>query len=100
MTNRWVVSTTAVRCLVIPKDFLLQHNENNMWPRARQKISSSFPSNNRIYRSLIRQVKWCRFKREYYQYLIKRRNMNVGTKLQDVPYYWRINVDVPLSLLY
>lgn len=100
MTDRWVLSNTAVRCLVIPRDFLLQHNYYNIWPRIRQKISSSFPSTYQMYRSLIRQVQWYRFKHDFIEHLRKRKNINKNARLTNVPHHWRINTDIPTFLLY
>lgn len=99
LSNRWIISSTPIRCLVIPRDYLLQHNENNVWPRARQRISASFPNAKQIYQSVRQQVKWKRFKTQYSQRLLVNRNLTSGTRLRDVPRYWRSNVDVPRALM-
>lgn len=99
LTNKWIISDKAVRCLVVPKDFLLQHNRNNIWSRQLRKITDSFPSDALIYNSLMQQVKWFRYKKECVNHSIRRRSISTTT-LDHVPYYWRICVDVPECLVW
>jgi hypothetical protein len=48
MKNRRVVSLTPVKCLLIPRYWLLQHNRANIWPRVKNFLNSQYLSNKQL----------------------------------------------------
>lgn len=53
MRNRRIVSVTAVRCLLIPRYWLLEHNRANIWARVKAFMTSKYPSRKKLFNKFV-----------------------------------------------
>lgn len=99
LTNRWVTSTTAVRCLLMPTDFLFRrHNQTNIWTMTLGRLNNSFADLSEIEERLFLRFKWYRYKRQLYEHVrCSRSRKIISTKPNDVPRYWQINRELPAA---
>ncbi|KAL0272810.1 UNVERIFIED_CONTAM: hypothetical protein PYX00_005644 [Menopon gallinae] len=85
--NRFLVSVTEVTCLIIPLQFLLQHNPNNIWRRIKLFLNIYLPSEEKVLSDYFINKKWNEDKRK----LISSKNVKCPTKMSDVPKSIRLN---------
>ncbi|KAI4497774.1 hypothetical protein M0802_007100 [Mischocyttarus mexicanus] len=93
MDNRRIVSVTPVRCFLIPRYWLMEHNQANIWHRVRLFMDSKFLTRNQLFRE------WIQYKRKLVNDIIKkgRRSRNSAT-IYDVPYSIRITEEIDPKL--
>lgn len=48
MRNRRIVSITPVRCLLVPRYWLLEHNRANIWERVKLFMESKYPCQEKL----------------------------------------------------
>lgn len=82
MEHRIIVAETKVQCLLLPRYWLFEHNQNpaNMWHRQRIQLEINIPSREKLFKFFMDSRKWDTFKNE-----ITSSFKNSGTKLQDIP---------------
>uniref|UniRef100_W8BHV8 Cyclic nucleotide-binding domain-containing protein 2 n=1 Tax=Ceratitis capitata TaxID=7213 RepID=W8BHV8_CERCA len=82
MEHRIIVAETKVQCLLLPRYWLFEHNQNpaNMWHRQRIQLEINIPSREKLFKFYMDLRKWDTFKNE-----ITSSFKNSGTKLQDIP---------------
>ncbi|KAK2588222.1 hypothetical protein KPH14_004257 [Odynerus spinipes] len=99
MRNRRIVSVTPVRCFLIPRYWLMEHNRANIWQRVRLFMDSKFPSEQELFKEFIRSRKWVQYKRKLVNDIITRgrRSRNCAT-IHDVPYSIRITEEIDPKL--
>lgn len=49
MLHRRIVATTPVRCFLIPRYWLLEHNRANIWGRVKLFIDSKYPTKKQLF---------------------------------------------------
>ncbi|KAL2716304.1 cGMP-dependent protein kinase-like isoform X2 [Vespula squamosa] len=99
MYNRRIVSITPVRCFLIPRYWLMKHNEANIWHRVRLFMDSKFLSREQLFKEFVKNRKWIQYKRKLVNDIIKkgRRSRNCAT-IYDVPYSIRITEEIDPKL--
>ncbi|XP_043491458.1 cAMP-dependent protein kinase regulatory subunit-like [Polistes fuscatus] len=99
MHNRRIVSVTPVRCFLIPRYWLMEHNQANIWHRVRLFMDSKFLSRKELFKEFINSRKWIQYKRKLVNDIIKkgRRSRNCAT-IYDVPYSIRITEEINSKL--
>ena len=53
MRNRRIVSMTQVRCLLIPRYWLLEQNRANIWERVKLFMNSKYPTADELFQIFI-----------------------------------------------
>ncbi|KAG8038465.1 hypothetical protein G9C98_006161 [Cotesia typhae] len=92
MRNRRIVSTTPVRCLLIPRYWLLEHNHANIWQRVKVFMNSKYPTRDKLFQQFITNKKWMEYKKQLLDDVVKRTKKSCNnTTIHDVPYSIRIN---------
>ena len=92
MRNRRIIATSPVKCLLIPRFWLTQHNRANIWDRVKIFMDSKYPSKDELLQKYISDKLWTKYRREYSYKIIKHgRKIPNDTKLYDVPYSIRID---------
>ncbi|KAF7405078.1 hypothetical protein HZH66_003984 [Vespula vulgaris] len=99
MNNRRIVSISPVRCLLIPRYWLMKHNHANIWHRVRLFMDSKFLNNQELFKEFVKNRKWIQYKRKLVNDIIKkgRRSRNCAT-IYDVPYSIRISEEIDPKL--
>ncbi|XP_043665208.1 uncharacterized protein LOC122627780 [Vespula pensylvanica] len=99
MDNRRIVSITPVRCLLIPRYWLMKHNYANIWHRVRLFMDSKFLNSQELFKEFVKNRKWIQYKRKLVNDIIKkgRRSRNCAT-IYDVPYSIRISEEIDPKL--
>ncbi|XP_053950115.1 uncharacterized protein LOC128858131 [Anastrepha ludens] len=87
MEHRIIMTETTVQCLVLPKYWLLEREQNpgNMWEKHRIQLDFTLPSRENLFKNFLNSRKWQVFKSE-----IVSSFKSPGTKLQDIPIIYRI----------
>ncbi|XP_057340986.1 uncharacterized protein LOC130678026 [Microplitis mediator] len=92
MRNRRIVSTTSVRCLLIPRYWLLEHNHANIWQRVKVFMNSKYPTRDKLFQQFVINRKWTEYKKQLLEDVIKKSKKTCNnTTIHDVPYSIRIN---------
>ena len=95
MLNRRIVSTTPVRCFLIPRYWLTEHNRANIWERVKLFIDSKYPTKEQLFKEFVRNRRWMKYKETLLDEINKRgRRIRSNVTTHDVPYSIRIINDV------
>ncbi|KAG7204952.1 hypothetical protein KM043_005340 [Ampulex compressa] len=91
MLNRRIVSITPVRCFLIPRYWLFEHNRANIWERVKIFMDSKYPNRKRLFQEFVNNRKWANYKKNLVDDIVMRnhRTSNNAT-IHDVPYSIRI----------
>ncbi|XP_011301105.1 uncharacterized protein [Fopius arisanus] len=95
MRNRRIVSMTPVRCLLVPRYWLFEHNRGNIWERVKLFMNMKYPSKDQLFNKFVTDRRWIKYKKNMMTHIIKRgRNIYNRTTIHDVPYSIRIDEDI------
>lgn len=61
MLNRRIVSTTPVRCFLIPRYWLNEHNRANIWERVKLFMDSKFPTKKELFKKFVENRRYVNF---------------------------------------
>ena len=84
----FIMSATTLKCLKIPKKFLLEHNPCNIWNSIRLFFSLYLPDEKKILKNFICHRNWIKMKRKLSE---------KATLIKNIPNY-TLDADVPFSL--
>ncbi|XP_019700446.1 uncharacterized protein LOC105190731 isoform X2 [Harpegnathos saltator] len=97
MLHRRIVAITSVRCLLIPRYWLLEQNRANIWGRVRLFIDSKYPSKKQLFDQFVQNRRWIAYKQNLVKDVVKRRDLyRSNTTIHDVPYSIRITEDIKM----
>ncbi|XP_024945999.1 cyclic nucleotide-binding domain-containing protein 2-like [Cephus cinctus] len=95
MMNRRIVSITRMKCLLVPRYWLLEHNRANIWERVKLFLDSKYPSTEKLFEKFVRNRRWLRYKKDLIEDIVKNgRKIQNNTSIHDVPYSIRINEEI------
>ncbi|XP_039309914.1 uncharacterized protein LOC105206843 isoform X1 [Solenopsis invicta] len=95
MLHRRIVAITPVRCFLIPRYWLLEHNRANIWGRVKQFMDSKYPTKKQLFNEFLLNRKWMAYKQNLVTDVIKRRgHFRSNTTIHDVPYSIRITDEI------
>lgn len=58
MLNRRIVSATPVRCFLIPRYWLTEHNRANIWERVKLFMDSKYPTKEQLFKQFVRNRRY------------------------------------------
>lgn len=58
MLHRRIVAITPVRCFLIPRYWLLEHNRANIWGRVKQFMDSKYPTKKQLFNEFLLNRKY------------------------------------------
>uniref|UniRef100_A0A0A1XFS8 Uncharacterized protein C20orf152 n=1 Tax=Zeugodacus cucurbitae TaxID=28588 RepID=A0A0A1XFS8_ZEUCU len=87
MDHRILIAENMVQCLVLPRYWLFQHEQNpaNIWQRKRMQLDFTLPSREALFNLFINSRKWQTFKKG-----IVSSFTTAASKVQDIPIMGRI----------
>nr|XP_012229236.1 PREDICTED: uncharacterized protein LOC105676146 isoform X2 [Linepithema humile] len=95
MLHRRIVAMTPVRCFLIPRYWLLEHNRANIWGRVKLFIDSKYPTKKQLFDAFLLNRKWMTYKQNLVKDVIVRRGrFRNNTTIHDVPYSIRITDEI------
>ncbi|KAL6448422.1 hypothetical protein ACFW04_000385 [Cataglyphis niger] len=95
MLHRRIVAITPVRCFLIPRYWLLEHNYANIWGRVIQYMNSKYPTKKQLFNKFLLNRKWMKYKQNLIEDIITRRGRyRSSTTIHDVPYSIRITDEI------
>ncbi|XP_018403857.1 PREDICTED: uncharacterized protein LOC108780593 [Cyphomyrmex costatus] len=99
MLHRRVVAITPVRCFLIPRYWLLEHNRANIWGRVKLFMDSKYPTKKQLFNEFLLNRKWMAYKQNLIKDVINRRgHFRSNTTIHDVPYSIRITDEIDPNL--
>ncbi|XP_018307245.1 uncharacterized protein [Mycetomoellerius zeteki] len=99
MLHRRVVAITPVRCFLIPRYWLLEHNRANIWGRVKLFMDSKYPTKKQLFNEFLLNRKWMTYKQNLIKDVINRRgHFHSNTTIHDVPYSIRITDEIDPKL--
>ncbi|XP_016983332.2 uncharacterized protein LOC108047600 isoform X1 [Drosophila rhopaloa] len=92
MEHRVIMARTAVQCLLIPRYWLLEEEQNpgNIWHRRRFYFECNVPSRQDLFTNFLKTRQWNKFRHDYIQGLLNREAKGNLTKEEDIPIMCRI----------
>ncbi|XP_031828785.1 uncharacterized protein LOC116425343 [Nomia melanderi] len=97
MRNRRIISTSNVRCFLVPRYFLNEHSRANIWEHVKLFMDSKYPTREELFEKFVRNRKWREYKKHLFETTRKRgRQVCSNVTVHDVPYSIRIEDDVGL----
>lgn len=92
MVDRAVFARTDVRCLLIPRYWLLEkpQNRGNIWNRIRIFLEQRQPSRDRLFRWFLSELLWHRYRRQLVDDFLLVHAPRHLPRLIDVPLVCRI----------
>ncbi|XP_011871104.1 PREDICTED: uncharacterized protein LOC105563803 isoform X2 [Vollenhovia emeryi] len=95
MHHRRIVAITPVRCFLIPRYWLLEHNRANIWGRVKLFMDSKYPTKKQLFNEFLLNQKWMTYKQNLVKDVIHRRgHFRSNTTVHDVPYSIRITNEI------
>lgn len=99
MTDRRIVSTSYVRCFLVPRYFINEHNRGNIWERVKLFMDSKFPSKKQLFKKFVNNRRWRKYKTDLVDNIRKTGQLiRSNVTWHDVPYSIRIMDDVTEGL--
>uniref|UniRef100_A0A182YNX2 Cyclic nucleotide-binding domain-containing protein n=1 Tax=Anopheles stephensi TaxID=30069 RepID=A0A182YNX2_ANOST len=91
MPHRMVVARNRVQCLVIPRDWLFEKQQNvgNTWQRIRIKLDMTI-QRERLFELFVRDQHWQRYRKTLVREFVRRNPRQNPTQLADVPIMCRV----------
>ncbi|XP_017869905.1 PREDICTED: uncharacterized protein LOC108618419 isoform X1 [Drosophila arizonae] len=88
--HRVVMARTTVQCLLIPRYWLMEEDQNpgHMWQRMRFYLDRWIPSRKTLYEDFIKTRKWAQFKADCVEEFTN--SITSDTKVEDIPIVIRI----------
>ncbi|XP_050099244.1 uncharacterized protein LOC126579736 [Anopheles aquasalis] len=92
MVDRLVFARSRVQCLLIPRYWLLekQQNRGNVWHRIRIFLEQRQPSRDRLFRHFLLELRWHRYRRQLVDDHVAVHAPRHLPQLRDVPLVCRI----------
>ncbi|XP_017110476.1 uncharacterized protein LOC108134612 isoform X1 [Drosophila elegans] len=87
MEHRVIMARTVVQCLLIPRFWLLEEEQNpgNIWHRRRFYFECNVPSRQDLFTNFLKTRQWNKFRHDYIQGLLNREEKGNITKEEDIP---------------
>ncbi|TGZ48887.1 uncharacterized protein [Temnothorax longispinosus] len=99
MLHRRIVAITPVRCFLIPRYWLFEHNRANIWGRVKLFMDSKYPTKKQLINEFLLNRKWMTYKQNLVKDVIQRRGyFHSNTTIHDVPYSIRITDEIDPKL--
>ncbi|KAI4471221.1 hypothetical protein MML48_1g07608 [Holotrichia oblita] len=92
--RRIVAMSDNVECLLIPRYWLFQNDNTNLWTRIQQYLDTNIPSTQTVFNEFLSQRKWIRNRRKLLQNIV---NRPPATATYNIPYSIRINEEIRLE---
>ncbi|KAL7745794.1 hypothetical protein ACLKA6_009989 [Drosophila palustris] len=88
--HRVVMARTTVQCLLIPRYWLMEDDQNpgHIWQRMRFYLDRCIPSRETLFQDFIKTRKWAQFKEDCVEQFTH--SMTNPTKIEDIPIIIRI----------
>ncbi|GAB0093607.1 hypothetical protein DMENIID0001_087710 [Sergentomyia squamirostris] len=93
MTQRSIVAKKSTDCLLLPRYWLMQKEQNigNIWSRTKIYLNLTLPSREATFEEFLRKKRWKKFKEDQMkQYVDRKSDHQITARLQDVPILCRI----------
>ncbi|KAH8366569.1 hypothetical protein KR084_004122 [Drosophila pseudotakahashii] len=92
MEHRVIMARTVVQCLLLPRFWLLEEEQNpgNIWHRRRFYFECNVPSRHDLFTNFLKTRQWNKFRHDYIQSLLNREEQGNITKEEDIPIMCRI----------
>ncbi|KAH8383868.1 hypothetical protein KR009_010931, partial [Drosophila setifemur] len=89
--DRVVLARTTVQCLVLPRSFLLEKNQNpgNIWGRRVFYLNSIIPSRDELFTHFLQSRNWKKFKTDFIRKSV-RPSPRSHAYIDDVPIICKI----------
>ncbi|XP_011698332.1 PREDICTED: uncharacterized protein LOC105456180 isoform X3 [Wasmannia auropunctata] len=99
MLHRRIVAITPVRCFLVPRYWLLEHNRANIWGRVKLFMDLKYPTRKQLFEKFLLNRKWMTYKQNLVKDVINRRgHFRSNTTIHDVPYSIRITDEIDPKL--
>ncbi|XP_012063936.1 PREDICTED: uncharacterized protein LOC105627259 [Atta cephalotes] len=99
MLYRRVIAITPVRCFLIPRYWLLEHNRANIWGRVKLFMDLKYPTKKQLFNEFLLNRKWMTYKQNLVKDAINRRGyFHSNVTIHDVPYSIRITDEIDPKL--
>jgi hypothetical protein len=87
MEHRTIVALDTVQCLMVPRYWLVQKEQNigNIWERNRIFLERTVPSREKVFKQYLQTQKWIRYKRQVIESLLPEHRNKNSTTIFDVP---------------
>ncbi|XP_037828540.1 uncharacterized protein LOC119616274 isoform X2 [Lucilia sericata] len=92
LEHRVIMARTTVQCLMIPRFWLLEKDQNpgNIWQRRRFYLDTTIPSRQTLFKDFLYTRQWQKFKTKLIQSHLNPNSIANPTRVQDIPIICRI----------
>lgn len=93
MTHRVIMARTNVQCLLLPRYWLMDEDQNpgHVWQRRKFYIENCIPSREELFANFLKTRRWDKFKEDFIQSTLDPNSSN-STHPEDIPIMCRIVV--------
>ncbi|KAM7360315.1 uncharacterized protein ACRADG_004761 isoform 2-T2 [Cochliomyia hominivorax] len=90
--HRVIMARTTVQCLMIPRYWLLEQEQNpgNIWQRRRFYLDTTIPSRETLFKDFLNTRQWHNFKMNIIQSYLNKNSIANLTHVEDIPIICRI----------
>lgn len=91
MTHRVIMARTNVQCLLLPRYWLMEEDQNpgHVWQRRKFYLENCIPSREELFRNFLKTRCWDKFKEDLIQSTLNPNSVN-STHPEDIPIMSRI----------
>ncbi|XP_012148200.1 uncharacterized protein LOC100880244 isoform X2 [Megachile rotundata] len=95
MIDRRIVSTSYVRCFLVPRYFINENNRGNIWERVKLFMDSKFPTKKQLFKKFVNNRRWRKYKKDLVHDIRRSGHLiHSNVTMHDVPYSIRIMDDM------
>lgn len=87
-SKRYIIAMNDVECLLVPRYWLLAHNDANIWNRILQYLKRSIPTTKDVFKAYVAERKWTKHKKDFSDSLIRKETIKHG--FNSVPFSIKI----------
>ncbi|XP_044738808.1 uncharacterized protein LOC123300315 [Chrysoperla carnea] len=95
LKNRRIVAITAVKCLIVPKYWILTHDKDKTWISLCQLLDRHIPSTKQIFKEFKNQHKWLEYRKTLQDDVLSAHYYPSYNTVHNIPPYYRVEYQVP-----
>lgn len=97
LNYRLIVAQTDVKCLLVPRYWLLARNKGNVWNKVQSFLNKNIPTTEEVFKIFLENRRWNDYKK---QLVMDIRRRSACNKINNVPYSMRLSEDIPCGVCY
>lgn len=89
--SRRIIAVNKVMCMLLPKHWLWQKNNSNIWGRVKHFLEKKIPTPEEVHERFQMNRSWEKYKKEIVKKIVEHKKAKNYTTIHDIPYSIKMN---------